>query len=425
MSININDFIMSYGQNPLFAHVIKYIKSNPENLGNINKIILNEQIMNKCSPELIAKVLNDIINGKKSEMVYEGLCSLVNETFGENALRILKDRPWISLDDIPNFNIFDERIVNVIGKGGVHSFLTFIMKSEKVINQLCEDPILIERYAEFKKLTKGYFPNSAIGLEESLNAFYSHLDLINELIEKGLQEELKDDLLLLFRDEDMADKIDYDLRESNIDKSAKKTFSVSNAEELKMYRSKRNVFFNQLIMENAEENLPLLKKLLLFKHFGNIKNCPGNYNEYDHEKFLSDYLMFNKSQFSDDEVDLIQLYSIIEKCRDRDVLLRIFEFLGKREEIVDPVKMKAIDEKVVESYKQEYVDGLLKIEEAREKVSDANDTSYMYLIRSNGDIIYKDHRESQGKKYYSNYIKSGNAMIWEYEPEDSEKQSDK
>lgn len=409
---DINGFIFKYSHDPLFTKVVEYVKDNPDVYKNIKKFIENRQIMSKCSTKLIADVLNDIIDNKGSEILYEKICSLVNEAYGEKALNILKDRPWISLNDIPNFNIFDERIVNIIGNGGVHSFLTFIMKSEKVITEMCENPKLIEQYIEFKKMTEGYFPNSAIGLEESLNAFYSHKDLINELIESGLQEELRDDLLLLFRDEETVGIIDTDY---GIDKSAKNTFFASNVEELKMYRKKRNGFFNQLITEIEEKGVGFPKKLLLLKHFGSIRNCPGNYDQYDHEKFLTDYLMFKKSYFSEDEIDLIQLYSIIEKCKDEDVLLKIFELLDQREDIVDPVKMKSIDEKVVESYKQEYVDGLLQIEEAREKVADVKDSSYMYLIKPNGDKVYKDHRLSQGKEYYSDYIKSGDDIIREYQ----------
>ena len=421
----INGFILQYAQDPLFTRVVEYLKANPEKSSNIKKIIQNRQIMDKCAPELVADILNDIIDNKGSEELYEKICGLVNEAYGENALKILRDRPWISLNDIPNFNIFDERIINIIGNGGVHSFLTYIMESEKVITEMCENPELIEQYIEFRKMTEGYFPNSAIGLEESLNAFYSHKDLINEIIEAGEQEELKNNLLLLFRDEDMLAQLSEDTRQAyRIDESAKKIFFASNVEELKTYREKRNGFFNQSIAECLEQRGTFPKQLLLLQYFGHIRDCPGNYDKYDHEKFLTDYLMFNKNQFSEDEIDLIQLYSIIEKCRDKDVLLRISELLGQRKDIVDPVKMKAIDEKVVESYKQEYVDGLLKIEEVRDKVADANDASYMYLLRSNGDQIYKDHRVSQGKEYYSDYIKSGNDTTWEYQQEDWKKQSD-
>ncbi|MBO4816281.1 MAG: hypothetical protein J5507_05190 [Clostridia bacterium] len=422
---DINGFILQYAQDSLFTRVVEYLKADPEKSSNIKKIIQNRQIMDKCAPELVADILNDIIDNKGSEELYEKICGLVNEAYGENALKILRDRPWISLNDIPNFNIFDERIINIIGNGGVHSFLTYIMESEKVITEMCENPELIEQYIEFRKMTEGYFPNSAIGLEESLNAFYSHKDLINEIIEAGEQEELKNNLLLLFRDEDMLAQLSEDTRQAyRIDESAKKIFFTSNVEELKTYREKRNGFFNQSIAECLEQRGTFPKQLLLLQYFGHIRDCPGNYDEYDHEKFLTDYLMFNKNQFSEDEIDLIQLYSIIEKCRDKDVLLRLSELLGQRKDIVDPVKMKAIDEKVVESYKQEYVDGLLKIEEARDKVADANDASYMYLLRSNGDQIYKDHRVSQGKEYYSDYIKSGNDTTWEYQQEDWKKQSD-
>lgn len=46
--------------------------------------------------------------------------------------------------------------------------------------------------------------------------------------------------------------------------------------------------------------------------------------------------------------------------------------LDKQEIVIDPVQMKSIDNKVVESYKKEYLESLLTVENAKEMVDDPN-----------------------------------------------------
>ena len=136
------------------------------------------------------------------EKQYKILCEKVRNIYGEKAEKIIRERPELSDEDIPTFDIFDEEIMNLIGYGGVNAFLTYSMSSTHVITEMVKKRELIEYYKAFLKMTGKYFPNSAIGLDDRLNAFYEHRGLVEEIVHNGKQEELKENLMLMLRDEE-------------------------------------------------------------------------------------------------------------------------------------------------------------------------------------------------------------------------------
>lgn len=374
-----------------------YYKKRECALRNIKKILSTKRITEQLSDDEIESLLNGIVEDIESRELFEKILEIVKDSYGEKAENILRDRGELSLEDIPNFDIFDNKIMDTIGLGGVHSFLTYYMESEKVITEMAKKPELLELYKEFEQMTDTYFPPSAIGLEDKLNAFYTYKELIAEIVEQGRQEELKDNFKLLLRD----DEIKYN--RSYLNGFDPKPDEI-NIESLSNYRETRKVKINEQIAEQIYSGD--VRNLIKFKFFGCLQNLPGQYNKYDHKKFLNDYLSFNHSEFSTDEVDLIELYSIIDDIEDIDILKKLNEELDKQKDrVLDPVNMKSIDNKVVESYKREYLESLLTVEKAKEMIDNPNNMSYKVILKANGDIAYEDHiKKANGDMVYEDYI---------------------
>ena len=310
--------------------------------------------------------------------------------------KIVKDRPGLSKEDITNYDIFDKKIMNIIGYGGVNSFITYDMSSSKVISALVRDDELLNAYKEFERMTGNFYPDSAIGLDDRLNAFYNNKDLVLEIIRTNRQEELKNNLLLMLRDNEYIFSRKFDeefIREqgvmiqTNVSEEIKSKLKVSSAEELGSYDKKRQKILDEIIENgNKNQDTSKIKEIIKMKYFGQIDNSGGKYNKYDHNKFLSDYLKFNESELSEDEVDLVEVYSILEKIEDIDTLKRLNKMLSTKN--LNPVRMKEIDRKVVENYKKEYVESLLTTQEMQQKVADPNDKSYLSCIYKKMEILY-------------------------------------
>ena len=311
---------------------------------------------------------------------WEELCEKVKLQYGTQAERIIRDRPGLSEEEIVNFDIFDEKIIEVLGFGGVNSFITYNMSSSGIISELSHNEELLKDYKEFIKMTGDFYPNTAIGLDDKLNSFYNHRNLIRQIIQSNKQEELKDNLLLMLRDQEYKSSLIVPKIEEI------KGLKVQTIEQLSKYDITRNNIFHRLIEDNNITDYDL-KELIIMKYFGNIQNTGGEYNRYNHEKFLRDYLKFNSSELEEAEVDLVELYSMVENCTSVEQLKRLNDFFASRNEL-SPVRMKYIDRKVAENYKQEYVDYLLKTDDVKKIVADPNNKSYLQTIfKKNGDVI--------------------------------------
>lgn len=400
-------------------------------INNAWKILNNPKIMEFIESEGNIEFLRTII--QEDNKSYENLCILVERVYGEDAKKIIQERPELTMRDIPNFDIFEEQIREQIGYGGVHTFLTYYMDSEHVITDIARNSDLMKYYDEFEKMTTGFFPPSAIGLEEKLLAFDRHKGLIKQIIDSGRKEEYVSNLLLFLRDEEgysMISSIEYyDKNEQKnlypFEQQLEGDFRTETLEQLTAYRKRREDILDHYIdicLEKIKSPQTAISRIIMFKHFGILKDSPGEYKGYDHKKFLEDYLTFNKTELTGDEVDLVELYSILEDIDDPEILIQIDRFLSGREDVVTPLKMKTIDDKVTENYKREYVDSLLTIEQAREMAENPENESYRYIYKENGDICYPDHREcSDGTKKYEDFIeeKNGN-RIYQYKGKNGE-----
>ncbi|MFR7544633.1 MAG: hypothetical protein ACLUWN_01610 [Clostridia bacterium] len=340
------------------------------------KLRANKYIMNTLS--------EDEINSYLEQCDYQAVIDLVDKVYGKEASDILKERA-LSTDDIPTFNIFDSRIQEAIGYGGVHTFLTYYMDSSIVIDKMVENPNLITLYNIYKEQITNFYSPSAIGLQESLLTFDKHKNLLNEISKAGWTDELRDNFLLRIRDEETLNNfIDVETADPNVWYVEHLNNAPHNIEELKNYKNSREQLLNKEILESPAA--ASCQTLLKFKYFGNIREN----NNYNHEYFLKDYLSFYTSEFSDYEISAIYLYSIIEQTNDFDVLKQIDTALSKTEHIT-PLDMKPIDSKVAEVYRKEYLNSTITLEKAEKMAENRENGSYKGILKSDGSIVCIDH----------------------------------
>lgn len=356
---------------------------------DILKVLNNKRIVDRISQE-------DIINYLDTDMSYESICTIVEKAYVEKAVSILRERPGLGIIDIPTFDIFEPEIMDLIGYGGVHTYLTYFMDSKDVITEMVKNPKMIDEYKKFREIVKDFYPPSAIGLEDTMQNFKKHHNLLSKAFEGEITDEIKENILLMLRDEEFFE------HEKEVGQTITKPKKLETVEQLSKYKETRNENYNNLIDNSKIDNK---RKLILAKYFGNISNCAGEYNDYNHEEFLEDYLTFNRSEFSDYELDCIELYSIISKISDEKVLDTLNVYLEKNQ-VISPVDMKSIDAKVIESYKKEYLDSILSIEEA-ERMIQTDQKSEKYIEKSDGRKVYKNRIISGNEIIYNRLSKNG------------------
>lgn len=421
--IVLSDLQEMYRENQEISSILEKFSIDPNNTRNTRNIIIAEKLLkNKRIAENInADILNSIINHDANS--YNIICELVGKTYGKEAEEILRERPKITIRDIPNFHIFDENIREMIGYGGVHTFLTYYMDSEDVITYLANNLELARYYKEFEELTKDYFPPSACGLEERLIAFYENKDLIREIIDSGYKNRYKENLLLFFEDKKNLPILSRKDNFQNRNSRKASTFfpendlKVESLVDLAQYNERRETTLRRY----WEEDKCYKKDLISFKYFGRLTY--GMLDNKDMEKFLSDYVKLNQTSITNEELDLIELFLIFNDIQDEKVLEDIDKLLSQKKDVITPLHIRTISYKIAENYKKEYLDSLVSVEKAKkmseesEKILDSKTDSIQkneasenlarrYILKKDDEnVYYSDHMETpDGVKKYRDCI---------------------
>ena len=415
--INLNKLKEMYREKPEIISVLEEIDIHErctEMIENAQKVLLNKRVTENVNADALISII------KGDDNSYENICQLVSKTYGKEAEEILRERPKLTMQDIPNFDIFDENIQEMIGYGGVHTFLTYYTNSEMVITYIANNPDLVEYYKVFDQLTQDYFPPSAYGLEEKLITFYKSKDLIKQIVDSGRPNDFKEKLLLYIEDRRILPILTGKNRFENLFLGNKenRTFFPENdikaetLEELEHYDETRDV----MLTKYSNEKMCDKKDLMRFKYFGRL---PDICNSKDMEKMLQDYVKLNQANLTNEELDLIELYLIFESITDEAVLESLDELLSQNPDVINPLHIRTICYKIAEDYKREYLESLFSVDDARkmadesEEILDSKSDSIQrneasqnltrrYILKKDDDNMYfSDHmRTPDGLKKY-------------------------
>lgn len=414
MYIILNKLKECYKENPEIISVLETINVDTRSRKMIERarvVLSNERISENINAEVLISII------KEDDNSYNNICQLVGKTYGKEAEEILRERPRLTMRDIPNFDIFDKNIQEMIGYGGVHTFLTYYMDSDHVITYIANNPDMVRYYKAFEELTQDYFPPSACGLEERLIVFYKNKDLINQIIDSGHPNDFKEKLLLYLEDrKNLSILTNKNVQENRYSYSnVKRTFfpendlKVETLEELEHYKETRNA----ILKKYSEEEKCYTEDLMRFKYFGSL---PAISDLRNMEKMLQDYMKLNQTDMTNDELDLIELYLIFRSITDKDVLESLDELLSQNEDVITPLHIRAISHKIAENYKKEYLDSLFSIEDAR-KMSEESEE----IINSKSDSIQKNEaskslsrryilKKGDDNMYFSDHLRTPNGV---------------
>lgn len=138
----------------------KFVSSVKANMLKLSKIVYDEHIYSKLGKEFLEDALQEAMS--VGYVKHDLLVKIIRRAFGNHTVHILKDRPYLGVDNIENFKVFNKKIYDVMGENFVQQLLNFNY------SRLFENGAL--EYDEF--LTK------LISNDEKLNAFKYCLEYI-------------------------------------------------------------------------------------------------------------------------------------------------------------------------------------------------------------------------------------------------------
>ena len=351
---------LEYAQNKLQRNLSNYTLQKTM-ITSIAKVLLNKKVMERCLPEEIAEFINDPDSQKFKNIIIK--------THGERAKQILDDRPMLTIDLIDNIDMFDPIVEEKFGKGVTHNLLSYNSNASKIIGELVRHPEKMHRFEMFDRAIGDYYNDSFADLESKLSNYMQLDDLLQNISEQDLTSERCASLKIAIADiQSRYVKGAYAPNELS-------TIPLKTLDDLDQYVEKRNRMYDQYVTRNT--NPEKIKEAMSRRLFGltykrenysaGTVTLQGMVNAYRLESFVNDERTINSNNFSQDDLDTLELFTIISKIDDPNVLKQIYQELSHRSDIIKVQDVKELKEKVPQQYAQDLVNSLTTVEKAKER----------------------------------------------------------
>lgn len=358
----------------------KYLEVMSETYG---KILTNKTIMEKCDHDMIYNFLTDVNNRNK-------LLEIVETAFGIQSRKILESRPQITISEIPNFYIFEPKIVDSLGTGTIHNVLSYDTCCGYVIGAMARDESMLQRYMNFSVAVKDLFSDESIDMDVKMRAFYEFDSSFHNVDVATLNEHQQKNLLIYLFDR----FISFGRTNANI--------YIDTFDELNSYESDRNKkldeAFNLSKAFDFDSNFEA-KSILYLKYFGYIyqdENKRVNFSKrtldmkyimhvYHIEDILTKESMANYFDFNESE--LKALYAIIEikNASTREEIEKINKKLAEDSNLISLIDFKKLINKIDEYYCKKMTESLTTYEDLEQMAATGKGITKSEL---NGVTVY-------------------------------------
>lgn len=315
------------------------------------KLLFNKKIINANSPLLINNYFKSLFTEEDSSKLFK---EIIQNTYGEKAVKILEQRKELDVYSINSLEIFDSRIldnfseefVNDLISYNIRDFSTFlnIVKTEEDLNLFKDYYIL---------LTKLMGKNVEV-MQKAITEFYYNKSLLKEIKDKNLTEEQINSLYTVLY-------------------SKNNKYDISSLEELNRFDEifKNRVNEELSIAKKADYNLYYLKNTL-FNEIFNIDFSNNSIKDYNFGiKDITDLFglrMMNTNELTQEEKFVIKtIIELIYYEDNKNNMLSIIEKLSNDAFARNPLLFYDLINKCRNIQMNNYKSNLLTEEKLQEK----------------------------------------------------------
>lgn len=351
----------NYENSPLTNYVDDLSKKNMSTeLGKKVKVVFKIS----TNKDIISRVSHDKLIDYIEEPTHEKLYYIVKETYGEEAAGILKERPEITLDEIPNLYIFHPNIIKEFGSAAVHASLSYNLNISAEFSEFARNPEKMEEYRRFSKITEGLFDSTIDDLERKIVTFEYCRELLKNMDGKELTEEQKQNLF-------------YAIYDVSIEKHQEYIKFPTSERELNLYLNERKKCINA-IQKLSDPNK--IKKAMSQYFFGmdysnevmHAEMLRPNVTDmcrfYNLRRFINEEETLSSELFSEDDLDALEILDIIMQVDDPIILKELAQELDNNSSIINLQRYQELSKKIPRQYSHELIKELISGEKAEELV---------------------------------------------------------
>lgn len=343
-------------------------KDDVNKIANILKLVSNDEVLKKIDGNLIL----ELVNSKDSSKLIE----LIRNVYGDKSAKILEDRPNINLEEIPNLYIFDTKIVEEFGIGAIHASLAYKNTITGMFSEFARFPEKLEQYQIFNNVTHEMFEDTAEGLQKKIKAFVMSEELMKNVNFQKLTDTQKKNLQVAFMEIDLG-YLDTAIGKKEYGRVLE---FPKDKESLESYISNRNKIYDEAIRK--DKHLPHIKQNMAQRFFGmdydydiaksrELRN-PTVINMcswYGIKDFVNDKQNLEHGEFTNDDLDALEILDIFSKITDVGILRELHSILRKSDYVIEPIHYQELKTKVPLQYTRDIVDNLFSYDKARDMIS--------------------------------------------------------
>lgn len=277
-----------------------------------NLLFREKTIVDKVEPDKVIEYIelldkyekqNKVILGKKplSQKIYEKKLNkkfedIIKDAFGEKAGNIIKNRPGINLNDIPNTEVFSPNIVENFRPGFVNDLLSYNISGLDDFIKMAQNPDEIKAFKLYYDTMSGKLGENVVTMQLCISNYPKFQDILKEASNTKLSDEQITNITNL---------CSWPANICNI----KKLDELENLEE----RLENEIFKDRSLDEQAEEN-----KKIFGETITQVDDNTSKYSDYnilrqniEAEEIIFDYKHLQTeelSNLSDEEKSTFQFF---------------------------------------------------------------------------------------------------------------------
>lgn len=348
------------------------------------KILFNQKIIGKNSPELIYQYLKEKSEGKDGRKYF---VKIITNAYGEKAKEILESRPNLDVHAINSLEIFDENILGEFGEAFVHDCISYNIRDFSEFLEVVKNPCKKKNFKTYYETLESIYGENI----ETMQRAISEYSYVEELLMKAENVELTDtqyeNLISVFCSRRNQFNITTLIDLQNYEKIANKQL------ERQIINCMKNIRQDKAPMKGHWGDA--FKEIICQNFLGMRYENWYNTNYGDSVKFITSLYDIQTEaskveDYTEDERKMLQVLDFLDKEVDNSKLVDFAKLLMQENGIRCPVTLQSVIRKVKSRQTQILNDSLLDINKLKElcESEKERENPEIYMEQEDGLEIY-------------------------------------
>ena len=328
------------------------------------KILFNRNIIENSSIEEIESYFKKV---EKEEDSQKEFYKLMQNAYGDKAVKILKSRPRLNVNNINSLESFDQQIIDNFGEAFVHDLISYNIRDFQEFLDVIKNNEKLETFKIYYETLTKIMGNNVETMQRAISEYIYFDELMQNIKNVELTDEQYSNLASVLCSRDNQ-------------------FDINTLQQLQDYDKISNEYIQKKI---EQENETLKTKLKKANNIGfQIDNIQNNYKTNilkiicedilglrvynsairDYGDMLTDITdlydisLENQEEYSEDEKEMMECLYFISQENDGNKLMQLAKNLLGNKDIKNPVVMHRTVQKLKENQTKLFNDTLLTVE---------------------------------------------------------------